>query len=170
MWTSNPASKETSRCHNSEDNLNVRSHGNLNQLSGVRTRPHHNVTFLLNGSVSTLRKKNEAIPVTGRGGKQGRETSKPPHLLYNRLTDGDEVVGLTHRPLYPQEDYLDSFLLEAESTPGSQCDWKFNDLIGNRTSNLSACIIVLQPNMLPCAPTTICGEEETKIKFFKSEM
>jgi hypothetical protein len=37
-----------------------------------------------------------------------------------RLTDGSKVVSLTHRPpLTPQEDSWYSFLLEAESTPGS---------------------------------------------------
>jgi hypothetical protein len=42
-----------------------------------------------------------------------------PHFLDNRLTDGDEVVGLTRRPSFiPQEDFWYSFLLEAESTPG----------------------------------------------------
>jgi hypothetical protein len=36
----------------------------------------------------------------------------------SRLTDGGEVVSLTHRPPFtPQEDSWYSFLLEAESTP-----------------------------------------------------
>jgi hypothetical protein len=44
-----------------------------------------------------------------------------PHFLDNQLTDGSEVANLTRRPaaLYPQEDSQNSFLLEAESTPGS---------------------------------------------------
>jgi hypothetical protein len=47
------------------------------------------------------------------------ETSRLPHFLDNRLTDGGEVVSLTRRPaaLYPQEDSWHQFLLEAESTP-----------------------------------------------------
>jgi hypothetical protein len=32
--------------------------------------------------------KGKAIPVTGRGGPRGCETSKLPHFLDNRLTDG----------------------------------------------------------------------------------
>jgi hypothetical protein len=52
--------------------------------------------------------------VTGRGGPQGCEKSRLPHYLYNRLTDGGEVVSLTRRPPF---DSLYSFLLEAVSTP-----------------------------------------------------
>jgi hypothetical protein len=49
------------------------------------------------------------------------ETSRLPHFLENRLTDGGEVVSLTRRPaaLYSQEYSWYSFLLEAELTPGS---------------------------------------------------
>jgi hypothetical protein len=59
------------------------------------------------------------MPVLGRGGPWGFETSRLPHFLDNRLTDGGEVVSLTSRkPFTPQEDSWYSFLLEAESTPG----------------------------------------------------
>jgi hypothetical protein len=43
-------------------------------------------------------KKGKAIPVTGRKGPQGCETSMLPHFLDIRLTDGGEVVSLTRRP------------------------------------------------------------------------
>jgi hypothetical protein len=47
-------------------------------------------------------------------------SSKIPHFLDNRLTDGGEVVSLTRRPPFtPQEDSWGEFPLEAESTPGS---------------------------------------------------
>jgi hypothetical protein len=63
--------------------------------------------------------KGTAIPVTGRGGPQGCETSRLPHCLDNWLTDGGEVVSLTRRQLFtPQEDSWCSFVLEAASTPG----------------------------------------------------
>jgi hypothetical protein len=45
--------------------------------------------------------KGKAIPVKGRGargGPLGSVTSRIPHFLDNRLTDGGEVVSLTHRP------------------------------------------------------------------------
>jgi hypothetical protein len=40
-------------------------------------------------------KKGKAIPVTGREGPQNCYTSRLPHFLDNRLTDGGEVVSLT---------------------------------------------------------------------------
>jgi hypothetical protein len=39
--------------------------------------------------------KCEAIPVTGRGGPLGCETSRLPHFPDNRLIDGGDVVSLT---------------------------------------------------------------------------
>jgi hypothetical protein len=48
--------------------------------------------------------KGKAIPVTGRGGPYGCETSRLPHFLDNPLTDGDESVSLTRRtPFIPRE-------------------------------------------------------------------
>jgi hypothetical protein len=63
----------------------------------------------------------KAIPVTGREDPLGCETSRLPHFLISRLTDGGEVVSLMCQPaaLYPQKDSRYSFLLEAESTPGT---------------------------------------------------
>jgi hypothetical protein len=61
-----------------------------------------------------------AIPVTGREGPYGCEMSRLPHFLDNWLMDGGEVVSLMRRPPFtPQADSWYSFLLEAESTPGS---------------------------------------------------
>jgi hypothetical protein len=39
----------------------------------------------------------KAIPVTGHGGQLSCETSRFPHLLDNRLTDGGDV-SLKRRP------------------------------------------------------------------------
>jgi hypothetical protein len=64
-------------------------------------------------------KKDKATPITGRGGSQGCETSRLPHFLDNRFTDGSEVVSLTCRPPFtPSYDSWYPFLSEAESTPG----------------------------------------------------
>jgi hypothetical protein len=63
--------------------------------------------------------ESKDIPVTGREGPYSCETSRLPHFLHSRLTDGVKFVSLTYRlPFIPQEDSLYSFLLESESTPG----------------------------------------------------
>jgi hypothetical protein len=43
-------------------------------------------------------KKGKASPVTGLGGPLGCETSRLPHFLDSRLTDGGEVVSFKRRP------------------------------------------------------------------------
>jgi hypothetical protein len=84
-------------------------------LSYLMDSSNYNVQDLSRGKEV----KGKAIPVTGRGGPQGCMTSRLPHFLHNRLTDGGEVVSLTRRPPFTrQEDSWYSFLLEAESTPG----------------------------------------------------
>jgi hypothetical protein len=63
--------------------------------------------------------KSKAIPVTGRVGPEGCETSRLPHFLDSQLTDGGETVSIKRRPPFtPLEDYWYPFLLEAESTQG----------------------------------------------------
>jgi hypothetical protein len=53
------------------------------------------------------------MPVTGREGPRGSKTSRLPHFLDNRLTDGGKVVTHKRRPPFvPQEDSWYSFLLE----------------------------------------------------------
>jgi hypothetical protein len=47
---------------------------------------------------SKVRKKDNVIPVIGRGGPLGCVRSRVPHFLDNRLTDGGEIVRLTRRP------------------------------------------------------------------------
>jgi hypothetical protein len=64
-----------------------------------------------------LCKKSKAIPVTDREGPQGCETSRLPHFVDRRLTDGGEVSLYASAALYPQEYSWYSFLLEAEPTP-----------------------------------------------------
>jgi hypothetical protein len=44
--------------------------------------------------------KGKAIPVKDSGGTYDCETSRLPHFLENQLTDGGEVVSLTHRPTF----------------------------------------------------------------------
>jgi hypothetical protein len=39
------------------------------------------------------KKSGKAMPVTGRGDPQGCETSRLPHSVCNRFTDGGDVVS-----------------------------------------------------------------------------
>jgi hypothetical protein len=45
-----------------------------------------------------ITKEGKAIPVAGRGGPYGCESSRIPHFLDNRLTGDGEVVSLNRRP------------------------------------------------------------------------
>jgi hypothetical protein len=78
--------------------------------------------MFIQAGLSQLKIKVEAIPVTDRGVLYGCETSKLPHFLENRMTDGGKVVS--RPPFNPQENSWYSFLLEAESTPGPLCGCK----------------------------------------------
>jgi hypothetical protein len=75
--------------------------------------------FTITELASYIKVKGEAILVTGSESSQGCKTSRLPHFLDNRLTDGSEAVSLTRgSPFTPQEDSWYSFPLEAESIPG----------------------------------------------------
>jgi hypothetical protein len=100
-------------------------------------------------------------PVTGRGGPQGCETSRLPHFLDSRLTDGREVVSLTHRsPFTPRKVHGTHFCWRISRPQGHNAAGsirsieKSSDLIGNRTRDLPACSIVQQPTTLPRAPVS----------------
>jgi hypothetical protein len=105
---------------------------------------------------ANLKGKKKSIRVTDRGGPKGCETSRLPHFLDNRLTDGSKVVSLTGRhPLPPGR-----FLVLISVRGHSRTRWirwleKLIDLIGNRTSDLPACSIVPQPTTLPRAPMNL---------------
>jgi hypothetical protein len=60
------------------------------------TWSHLFILFPLNFKLFNV--KGKAVPVTGREGPQGCETSRLPNFLNNRLTDGGEVVSPTRRP------------------------------------------------------------------------
>jgi hypothetical protein len=53
-----------------------------------------------------LEEIGNALPVTGRGGPKVCETSRLPHFLNNRSTDGSESVRLMRRPPLPLERFL----------------------------------------------------------------
>jgi hypothetical protein len=80
-----------------------------------------------------LGKKGKAIPVTGRGGLLGCETSRLPQFLDNRLTDGGEVVSLKRRPLFTPIKIPGTHFLKAGRIRSIE---KSNYVIGKRTRDL----------------------------------
>jgi hypothetical protein len=87
-----------------------------------------------------------------------------PHCLHNRLTDGDEVVSLTHRRRSTLQIYLYfclwySFLLGPEYTPEPKVAGRIRHIDNNnsvdlsRTRDLPACNVVPYP--LRYAPPSI---------------
>jgi hypothetical protein len=87
------------------------------------------------------KKKGKAIPVTGRGGPWGCETSRLQYFLDNRLTDGDKFVNLTRR--LPPGRFLVLISVGGWVDPraivrleGLGQLKKSNDLIGTRTHDL----------------------------------
>jgi hypothetical protein len=63
----------------------------------------HEFSSVYADTCNDLYKKGKAIPVTSRGGPQGCDTSRLPHFLGTRLTDGGEVVNAP-AALYSPED------------------------------------------------------------------
>jgi hypothetical protein len=59
---------------------------------------------LMLDTVSTIKMKGKAFPVTCHGGTYGCQTSRLPHFLDSHLTGGSEVISLTRRlPFIPRK-------------------------------------------------------------------
>jgi hypothetical protein len=107
----------------------------------------------------TVKVNVKFIPVIGRGGSQGCETSWLPHFfLENRLTDGGKVVSLMCRRLFTPRKIPGTHFCQRLSLPQGHSSagrirstGKSND-IGNRIRDLLACSIVPQPTTLSRAP------------------
>jgi len=68
--------------------------------------------------------KRKAVPLQAWTGPKGSRKLRLPDFV-TTAQDGGKVVSLTHRPpLHPRKYSWYSFLLEAESTPGPECDQK----------------------------------------------
>jgi hypothetical protein len=91
-------------------------------------------------------KKGKSIPATGRMGPQVCETSRLPHFLDTRLTDGGEVILTRQPPFTLPEDSWYSYKFswpEGHSAAGRiRAIEKSNDLIRIWTSDLPACSTV----------------------------
>jgi hypothetical protein len=122
----------------------------------VRRRGSH--IFYTTGSQMAVR-LSKAIPVADRGDPEGCETLRLPHFLYNRLTDGGEVVSLTRRPPFTLIKISVTHFFkrlsrsQSHSAAGrTSAIEKSSYLFGNRYRDLTVCIIVPQPSTLPRAP------------------
>ena len=68
--------------------------------------------------------KGKAVPLQAWSGPEDSRKLRFPDFM-TTAQDGGKVVSLTHRPPLPPRKYTwYSFLLEAGSTPGPQCDRK----------------------------------------------
>jgi hypothetical protein len=70
-----------------------------------------NIFHIIGSQMAVRLKKGKVIPVTGRRYPYGCETSRFPHFLDNRLTDGVEVVSFTIQPLFTSGRFLVLILL-----------------------------------------------------------
>jgi len=69
-------------------------------------------------------KKGKSVPLLAWSGPEVSRKLRFPDFM-TMAQDGGKVVSLTHRPPLPPRKYSwYSYLLEAESTPGPQCDRK----------------------------------------------
>jgi hypothetical protein len=91
-----------------------------------------------------VKKKGKAISVTGRESPYGCETSRLPHFLDDRLTDGGKVVSAL-RALHNNCDVLSS---TRSGRPQGHNAAGWIDVLGNQTRDLQACSIVPQQNTL----------------------
>ena len=68
---------------------------------------------------AAVNKKGKAVPLQAWSGSEGSRKLRFPDFV-TTAQDGDKVVSPTHRPpLPPGKCSWYSFLLEAESTPGT---------------------------------------------------
>ena len=81
----------------------------------------------------SLIKKGKAVPLQAWSGPEGSRKLRFQDFM-TTAQDGGKVVSLTQRPPLPaRKCSWYSFLLEAESTPGTQCDRK--DFMSTKNSN-----------------------------------
>jgi hypothetical protein len=81
-------------------------------------------------------KSKNVIPITDLRGHEDFGTSRLPHFLDNRFTDGGEVVCLVRQPHFtPQEDSWTLFLLEAESARGPSATGRIKSIEKNAVTS-----------------------------------
>jgi hypothetical protein len=95
-------------------------------------------------------KRSKTLPVTFRGNRQVCETSRLPHFLENRLTDGGKVVSLKQGPSFTVRQIFGTCFCQNLSRSQEHnaagritATEKFCELIGNLTRGLPACSMYL---------------------------
>ena len=76
-----------------------------------------------NQSVNAVKGKRKAVPLQALTGPEGSRKLRFPDFV-TTAQDGGRLSALCTGRLYPRKDSWYSFLLQAESTPGPQCDRK----------------------------------------------
>jgi hypothetical protein len=105
--------------------------------------------------IHIMNKKDKVTPVNVCEDPKGCDTSRFPHLLDSRLTDGGEVVSLTRMPSFASREIPGTYFCQRLST-SQDCSAAgrirsietSSGLFGNRTRDLSACNILPQPTTL----------------------
>jgi hypothetical protein len=107
--------------------------------------------------------KGKAIPVTGLDRLWGFQVVDAPRFQDSRHMKVVSLSALRTGHLSPRKYPWNSFLLEAESTPGPWSNGRIismknsSDIIGNRNRDLLACIAVPQPTAPHRTPSEPCG-------------
>ena len=92
--------------------------------------------------------KGKSIHVEAYTDLQDSRSLRIPKILGKQHMKMVMLSAIGTRGLQSQETFLVLILLEIESTAVSQCG-RINDLMGNRTRNLSNCSSVPEPNAPP---------------------
>jgi len=80
--------------------------------------------FVRISHLPSVHSKGQSVPLQVWRGPEGSRKLRVPDFM-TTAQDGGKVVSLTHRPPLPTRKFSwYSFLLEAESIPGPQCDRK----------------------------------------------
>jgi hypothetical protein len=124
----------------------------LLMVLGFRLDPRQNSMFHPSCAVVKMMQRTHATPLEAWTGPEGSRRLWLPDILNSRNVKVARLSAIrTGRLYHPRKYSWYSFLLEAESTPGTQCGQKdyvnknFKETTGNRIRDLQASSAVSQP-------------------------